>query len=80
MLTTADMGIGTAPRAMKTHHVKVLRAFIWQGVPTTVGEIVELPAGFALEMVSYNKAVRVEAPAEPADVPASPPARGRKKE
>jgi hypothetical protein len=74
------MGIGTAPTTMKTQYVKVVRAFFWQGKPTKVGDVIELPSSFAAEMVTNHKAERVDAPVKPVDTPVTTPAAGRKKE
>ena len=54
---------------MKTEKIRVLRAFILDGQPTKVGEVIEVPAVFAVELRTAKKAEKVEpqapTPAEP---------------
>ena len=53
---------------MKTEKIKVLRAFILDGKPTKVGDEIEVPAVFAIELRTAKKAERVEPkPAEPVE-------------
>jgi hypothetical protein len=40
--------------------IKVTRAFYYNGEPQKVGKILTVPAGFGAEMVSFNKAEKVE--------------------
>lgn len=49
----------------RTKKVKVLRAFYWQQKPIAAGEVIELPASFAGEMVSARKAAFVDPPDPP---------------
>ena len=60
---------------MQTQSVRVVRAFYYQGKPTKVGTLVELPKVFAKEMIAAKKAEEVEA-AKAVDKPAEAPARG----
>lgn len=41
---------------MQTKHVRVVRAFFYNGKPTVVDSVVELPSVFAAEMVAAKKA------------------------
>lgn len=47
---------------MQTKKGRVLRAFYYQGKPTVVGQVVELPRVFALEMAAANKLELLEDP------------------
>jgi hypothetical protein len=66
-LTTESAGalIPGAPleTTMNTKHGRVLRAFYFNGKPTVVGEPVELPAVFALEMAAAKKLELIDKPA-----------------
>ena len=53
--------------------VRVVRAFYYERKPVKVGEVVELPHIFALEVCASNKAVMVEDTPEPAAKPAAAP-------
>lgn len=55
---------GTAPSVMtdKTKHIRVVRAFYWDGKVAPVGAVLELPANRAPEFVATNKAVYCDAP------------------
>lgn len=50
---------------MQTRYVRVLRAFYYNGEPTKVGAIVEVPAVFGAELIASKKAEAAEAPAKP---------------
>lgn len=52
---------------MKTQTVKVLRAFLIEGKPQKVGEVIEVPAGFASELRSGNKVAFVAPEAKPSE-------------
>jgi hypothetical protein len=60
--------------------VKVLRPFMWNRKATVVGEVVELPAGTAFEVVGANKAVYVTDPPVAAEPESASKARGSKKD
>jgi hypothetical protein len=60
---------------MQTQSVRVVRAFYYQGKPTKVGTMVELPKVFAKEMIAARKAEEVEA-AKAVEKPVEAPARG----
>jgi hypothetical protein len=58
---------------MQTQSVRVVRAFYYQGKPTKVGTMVELPKVFAKEMIAARKAEEVEAPTRaPEKAPEAP--------
>ena len=51
----------------KTRTVRVLRPFMLNGAPTTVGERLTLESTFASEMITAHKAEIDNAPAAPAE-------------
>lgn len=51
--------------ATKTLKIRVERSFYWDKQPRQVGEVLEVPAIFGLEMLQYRKASAVAETAEP---------------
>ncbi len=49
---------------MQTKTVRVVRAFYFQGKSTKVGDVLDLPHVFALEMIAAHKAEPAEKPKE----------------
>jgi hypothetical protein len=47
---------------MKKETLKVLRPFIFDGAPTKVGDVIEVPAVFGVELRTAKKAEKYEAP------------------
>lgn len=60
-----SMQATAASKALAMQSVRVERAFYWQGKPTKVGEVLELPGIFAREMIAAHKAVAIAAKAAP---------------
>jgi hypothetical protein len=65
---------------MATQLVKAIRGFYFRGKPVNAGKTVDLPAGFAMEMIAAGKAE--EAKPEPkdetkAETKAEPKSRGK---
>jgi hypothetical protein len=68
---------------MKTETIRVLRPFILDGSPTKVGDVIDVPAVFAIELRTAKKAEKVVPPApkpiEPkSDSKAATPQKGEK--
>jgi hypothetical protein len=55
---------------MKTEKIKVLRAFILDGSPTKVGDVIVVPASLGIELRTAKKAEKVVEP--PAEKPVEP--------
>jgi hypothetical protein len=75
---------GSATSTVAKRFIKVQRAFHFGGRVLGVGEVVEVPAGFASEMIHATKAIACEAPvavvetvAEAPVIEAEKPRRGR---
>ena len=54
--------------SMQTRHVRVVRAFYFNGEPTKVGAIVEVPSVFGAELIASKKAEAADPPAKPGTV------------
>jgi hypothetical protein len=67
VLTTADTSalVGTATSPMATKHVLVVRPFYHLGVVRQSGDVLEVAAPFAAELVGYRKASYTTPPAPP---------------
>lgn len=65
---------GSARAVMATKHIQVTRPFYLGGKIVPAGKVLEVPAQFAAEMVSANKALIVEAKKPEAAAPSVPPA------
>jgi hypothetical protein len=67
---------------MKTETVKVLRAFILDGSPTKVGDVITVPASLAIELRTAKKAEKHEVPVKATetkpDSSAAKPQKGEK--
>lgn len=50
------------PMADKIRHIRVVRAFYWEGKVVPVGAVLELPANRAPEFIATNKAVYCDPP------------------
>ncbi len=48
---------------MKSETIKVLRPFILNGSPTKVGDVIEVPSSFAIELRTAKKAEKFAPPA-----------------
>ncbi len=62
---------------MQTKTVRVLRAFYFNSKPTKVGDVLDLPHVFALEMIAAHKAESAEKPKEVVNKPEDPPKGGK---
>jgi hypothetical protein len=59
MLTVENSALvaGQVPAASHaTRRVVVVRAFLWRGEPTVVGDVLELPRAFAAQVIGSGKA------------------------
>jgi hypothetical protein len=65
VLTTADTSalVGTATSPMATKHIRVERAFFLGGVVQKAGDVIEVPAPFAAELITGKKASLTTPPA-----------------
>lgn len=59
--------------AVKTRTIRVVRAFIYERKGLSVGEVIEVPDGFAREVVASNKAVFADPPVPAAVAPEPAP-------
>jgi hypothetical protein len=48
--------------------IKVLRPFLIDGTPTKVGQVIEVPSAFAVELRTAKKAEKFDPPAEAPEV------------
>lgn len=62
---------------MKTAQVRVKRAFFYNGEPTKVGAVLEVPAVFAAELIAAKKAERVSDEPAKTDKPQEPAAKAK---
>jgi len=62
----------------KMENARVLRSFYFNGKPTKVGETIELPRFFALEMKAANKVAIIAPKPEEKPEPKKPESQSRK--